>query len=248
MEAVRGGIYILSDSYTHCGDLLVDKRPIIALNSEKRDSFFSGVRMGIFKSYKKDNLFIELEINNTKYFSTILCDRVLDIPKKEIQKEIGTLDERTLNIIENKLFNKNKEDINAYSEEKKGEKETENYINERRKDADKKVIENVNTVLGEETVQAKINVKDTYNLEKVLLDTKEMVTFLKKNEIEKEKISKKNKKIRKIVALLTNVSSFLLGVLASYIANHFDKEITSIFQKIISIFERVASFFANLFK
>lgn len=225
MEIVRGGIYILKDEYIPKNDLLCYKRPIVALNVEKNDSFFSAVRIGIFKSFRdsENKLFIELKIRGIKYFSTVLCDRVLEFPKKSVKEAIGTLDEKTIRIIENKLFNlQDSKDVFIQQDE--------NLFNQIKN-------EDITDELKEGCiVEANITIKDINEFRKYTLDTNEKISFLHNNEIKRERKEEKQKKIKWILIIISNITSFILGICSSYVANHLDNEISFIIDKITDFF------------
>ncbi len=240
MKITRGGIYILKDEYVDKENLLISKRPIVVLNSEKQDSFISAVRIGAFKSITDDahNLYIELRIKGNRYFSTILCDKVLEFPKNSLKEEIGILDEATLRIVENKLFNKeNNTGYAIYDDSKSNDADiikdqTNNFSVEESDKAD--------DISNEEIVQANVVVEDMVALEDVIFNTNEMVELLREIELKKENERRRQKKYKWIWVIISNVTSFFLGILASYIANHWDAQIST-------MIEKVKYFFIELF-
>jgi len=237
MKITRGGIYILKDDYVENNDLLKSKRPIVVLNSEERDTFVSAVRMGFFKSITDDahNLFIELRIKGNRYFSTILCDKVLEFSKISIKEEIGVLDEATLKIIENKLFKKDNDNVNyiIYDDSKPNEVDTSKDLSN---NADMEESKEERNISEQEIVQADVVVKDMAEFEKVIFNTNEMVEFLKEKELKKEKEARRQRKYKWIWVIISNITSFILGILASYTANHWDNRISAMFEKVKNLF------------
>ena len=231
----RGGIYLLKDNYYVTNDVLKDKRPIVVLNVEKNDSFFSAVRMGVFKSFTDDanTLFIEFRVKGVKYFSSILCDKELEFHKEAIKEEIGILDEKTLKAIEEKLFKVN------YDLAKK--------IPAINFDKSKNNTTSVDKEVEEVVVKADVVIKDDEELKKVIYNINEVAMYLKDANIKQGKNERKRKKYNWLLVIISNLSSFVMGICASYIANNYDKEIGNLFDKIkmniISTVEKIVNFF-----
>lgn len=239
MRIQEGGVYILDENYAHEHNFFFKNSMVVAINSETKDGFFSGVQIGIFKNIKSDEnrIFVEINFEGKKSLTVVSCEDVYMIPNSAVNRKIDTLDDITLKAIRYQIMI-NKEKTEKGSFDKIDYKKVKKEIKSSAED----LFEMLKNQKGNFVIINEEKFENIEKIEKILSDTNSLIVFFK-NKIDADDDSKMKKILKKICLILSFIISFFSGVFASYCANHWDNAITKMINNIYSFIDYIRDMF-----